>query len=173
MKQIFLIGFFALGLCFCGVASAAFNFYVALTANGEAIEGSVRVSEVGGDDVSKSIEGLSFDHQVTKDGDGITHGEIRIIKRVDKSTPLLHQALAGGQTITAEISFYQTNNDTGETEKFQTFSIGGGSITGVAAWSPFTEDAITQYQPFLEAITIRYGTLRITSVTGSTEFYYE
>ena len=122
----------SLGLALCQPAAAALNFYVTLEANGLVIEGEPVVQIMGKDEVNTKIEGQSFDLQITNDDGRVTHGNIRIIKRVNKSSPLLHKALDESANILAEIWFYRRNPDTSLIERDQTWTLTGGRITSIS-----------------------------------------
>lgn len=105
------------------------NIYVAISANGTVIQGEHTIEFVGGVDVRDMLQVFSLDHNVSRrfdQGTGslghIQHGEIRLIKRVNKSSPLLAQAFAQGQSITATINFFRGSAQTGQPELFYTIS---------------------------------------------------
>jgi type VI secretion system secreted protein Hcp len=163
----------ALGLSVGSSASAAMNFYVAMKANSNDIVAEPTTITMGGDEVAGMIEGYAFDHQITADGRGlVTHGEIRIIKRIDKSTPLLHKAMNEGEKIDAEFWFYQPNRASGDTERFLTLTLTEGIIISIAPWQTTGIGGGNPDDPFLEAITLSYRGLLIKSEIGRTEYQY-
>lgn len=161
---------------------AAQPFYVELEANQSLIQGEplncppTGPCTVGGEDISNLIEGFSFDYKVTRvtsgPGTRVLSGEIRIVKRVDKATPLLHQALAQNREIDAELRFYRNNPSSGVVERFHTITISSGRITGIAPWLTTGVGGGSEADPFLEAITFSFPLLRFTSDTSALEFEY-
>jgi len=159
-------------------AEAARPFYVELEANGVPIEGEPSFCPpsgscpVGGVDVQGQIEGLSFDYKVNSVGGRVGSGEIRIVKRVDKSTPLLHRALDQSQVINATIRFFRENANNGKTEIFHIMTLSDGSITGIAPWLTTGVGGGDGSDPFLEAFTISFQELRITAEPSGNEHEY-
>ncbi|HCS45264.1 MAG TPA: type VI secretion system tube protein Hcp, partial [Pseudomonas sp.] len=73
---------------------------------------------------------LSYSHNMANIGNinRSTHSPINITKAVDKSSPLLAQALSNREEINCTISFYRVSSAGGQ-EKFYSVSINGGVIT--------------------------------------------
>ncbi|GFM79659.1 hypothetical protein PSCICN_03510 [Pseudomonas cichorii] len=73
---------------------------------------------------------LSFAHQMSNVGNikHATHRPIIIVKNVDKSSPLLAQALANREPVDCMIDFYRTSPK-GLQEKFYSIEIKGGLIS--------------------------------------------
>jgi len=80
---------------------------------------------------------LSYSHNMTNIGniDRPTHNPIVITKNVDKSSPLLAQALSSREEISCSISFYRTSTS-GFEEKFFTVEIEGAVIADLTLDMP-------------------------------------
>ena len=83
---------------------------VALTSNGTPIQGSVTLPPSTG-----LIEGLGFDHEIIVERDPTSgqatgrrqHKPIRIVKPIDKATPLLYKAMTENRDIAGEFRFWR------------------------------------------------------------------
>ena len=98
---------------------------------------------------------LSYTHNMINIGniDKPTHSPILITKNVDKSSPLLAQALSSREEINCTISFYRVSSF-GLQEKFYSVSITGGIIANLTLEMPHAileHDAEPQ-----EHVAIRY-----------------
>lgn len=98
---------------------------------------------------------LSYTHNMINIGniDKPTHSPILITKNVDKSSPLLAQALSSREEINCTISFYRVSSF-GLQEKFYSVSIIGGIIANLTLEMPHAileHDAEPQ-----EHVAIRY-----------------
>ncbi|WPN46790.1 MULTISPECIES: Hcp family type VI secretion system effector [unclassified Pseudomonas] len=80
---------------------------------------------------------LAFHHNMTNIGNisKPTHNPIIITKNVDKSSPLLAQALASQEEINCTINFYRVSA-AGNQEKFYSVSITGGVIADLTLEMP-------------------------------------
>lgn len=80
---------------------------------------------------------LSYSHNMTTIGNisRPTHNPLVITKNVDKSSPLLAQALSNREEISCTISFYRTSTS-GFEEKFFTIEIEGGLIADLTLDMP-------------------------------------
>jgi type VI secretion system Hcp family effector len=113
---------------------------------------------------------LSYTHNMSNIGNinKATHGPILITKNVDKSSPLLAQALSSREEITCSISFYRTSSS-GTQEKFYTVEISGGIIADLTLEMPHTitqNDAEPQ-----EHVAIRYRDISWTHHIAGTSGY--
>jgi len=156
------------------------NIYVAISANGTVIQGEHPAITVGGIDVTDMLEVLSLDHTISRSinqGTGslgpIQHGEIRLIKRVNKSSPLLAQAFAQGQTITATINFFRQSAQTGQPELFYTMQVSNGVITSIAPWkTTSTIGGTSSTGELYEAVTLAYQRLTVTDINSGATYQY-
>ncbi len=159
------------GLLVLQPCHGAFNSYLTLTLNGEDVAGESTLQEIGGVDVSGSIECVAFNHEVFASGGGRkTHGPVKIVKRVDKSSPLLYQGFDQNQTATAAFKFFRLNSDSGETEHHYTITLVNARISSIRHWFPNTLDPAGAALPQMEEISFIYQSIIITSETGSTEY---
>jgi type VI secretion system Hcp family effector len=80
---------------------------------------------------------LSYHHNMANIGNinKATHNPIIITKAIDKSSPLLAQALANREEISCTISFYRVSSF-GMQEKFYSVSINGGVIADITSTMP-------------------------------------
>lgn len=140
-------------------ASAALNAY--LTAVGESqgnIEGSVDIAPHEG-----KIEVVEYTHNVSQVIDNATgmpsgkrqHRPIRIIKPLDKASPLLTNALVNNERLTnVTIIFYRPGN-TGAEQHYFTVELFDARITNISHISG-SEDELLQ-KPAQEIVTFVYG----------------
>lgn len=86
------------------------------------------------------------------------HRPIRLVKRIDKCTPLLLKALDQHETVAGRIRFFRPDvNGAGAEENFLTITIAAAHVVGMQAIS---EDAILAGDaapPMLETVTLTYG----------------
>ena len=113
---------------------------------------------------------LSFSHNMANLGNisKSTHSPIIITKSVDKSSPLLAQALTNREEINCTINFYRVS-PFGMQEKFYSVSIDGGVITDLTLEVPhviFQNDAEPQ-----EQLAIRYRDISWTHYIAKTSGY--
>lgn len=100
------------------------------------------------------------------------HGDLTITKMVDKTSPMLMQAMAKGENIiTGEIKWYRTA-PTGELEHYFSTVFEQSSITNITVIIPDTLNPNTQYLPELEKVTFRYKKITWTHEVAGTEGTY-
>lgn len=113
---------------------------------------------------------LSYSHNMVNAGNisRSTHNPIIITKHVDKSSPLLAQALSNREEVNCTISFYRVSSF-GAQEKFYSVSINGGIIADLTLEMPH---AILQHdaEP-QEHVAIRYREITWTHHTAGTSGY--
>lgn len=113
---------------------------------------------------------LSYSHNMANIGNinKSTHNPIIITKNIDKSSPLLVQALANRELISCVISFYRVSR-LGVQEKFYTVEISGGMIADLTVDMPHVvshNDAEPQ-----EHLAIRYRDIAwIHHLAGTTGY---
>lgn len=113
---------------------------------------------------------LSYSHNMANIGNinKSTHNPIIITKNIDKSSPLLAQALANRELISCAISFYRVSR-LGVQEKFYTVEISGGMIADLTVDMPHVvshNDAEPQ-----EHLAIRYRDIAwIHHLAGTTGY---
>ena len=152
-------------------AMAALNVYVEMTANGEAIDGDTLVASIGGVDVSSNhLECHAVNHEIFGGDTGrLSHAPFKLIRRVDKATPLLYSALDGSKRIDATIKYFNNDPDSGVTQHFFTVQLTQGKISSIRQWIPNNLDSAGATLPPLEEISITYQSITFRSETGSTE----
>lgn len=144
--------------------------YMRLEVQGSMIEGTVTTAGHEG-----WILVASFGHSITVPTDihsgaptgSRTHGPIRIVKPVDKASPLIYQALCMGKQVTlAEIHFLRPNAEQGM-ELFFEIELQNGLITSVSP--SFIPTAAAQNQ-MLETVSITYESISWKDVASSIEY---
>lgn len=113
---------------------------------------------------------LSYSHNMANIGNinKATHRPIIISKNVDKSSPLIAQALSSREAIHCSISFYRTSSF-GLLEKFYTIEVRGGVIADLTLDMPHVvlhSDAEPQ-----EHVAIRYRDIIWTHHLAGTSGY--
>ncbi len=110
---------------------------------------------------------LSYTHNMQNIGNinKSTHGPILITKNIDKSSPLLAQALSNRETIDCDVSFYRISAF-GMQEKYYSVKINGGVIIDLTLEMPHAilqNDAEPQ-----EHLAIRYREITWTHHAAGT-----
>ena len=97
------------------------------------------------------------------------HEPIVIVKRVDKSTPLLAKALCRNEKIDAEFKFFRPNPaGDGTTEQFFTVKIENGRVDSIERHSPNAFDPAESKNPPFETVTFVYAKITwIYTPTGA------
>jgi type VI secretion system secreted protein Hcp len=129
-----------------------------LKANGKAVDGESTVVSMGRE---KSIECVWYEQAVATAREAGTntvtgrrqYQPIKILKRIDKSSPILMKGLTENQKIEGEFKFYRPNPAGDGTEQhFFTVAIGDGNISAVRQYIPETTNAATVGQAPLEQV---------------------
>ena len=135
-QAIFLITT-VLIFCAAEAAYAAQYAYLELKVNGRVIEGDSPVTSLDRVDKIQVIK-FTAEHSAgttlstSRASAKISKGQITIAKLVDKSSPLLVNALAKGQKVDEAIfRFYRTNPGGGATQLYYTITITGARISGI------------------------------------------
>lgn len=161
-----------LGLMMAGQpAHAALNVYVEMTINGQAIDGDTTAATVGGVNVSVDhLECTAVNHEIFGGGTGrLSHTPFKLIKKIDKSTPLLYGALDETKTVQATIKYFNNDPDSGVTQHFFTVRLEQARISAIRQWIPNNLEPAAAIFPPMEEVSITYQTITITSETGSTD----
>jgi len=144
----------------------AMTVHLYLTANGTKIDGDSTILSM---DRENSIECLSFEDSVRtarEASSGMASGErsyepIRIVKRIDKSSPLLAKALCNNEVIEATYKFFRPNPaGDGTTEQHFTVEIQEGRIGSITRVSPDVIDPASANAPPTEEVTFVFGYIR-------------
>lgn len=89
---------------------------------------------------------LSYSHSVAHDNRSI-HSPIQIVKKVDKSSPILAQACSDGEELKCRLVFYRPNPK-GGSELFYEIHLTGALIRSVSSHMPhvidFNENEMTE-----------------------------
>jgi type VI secretion system secreted protein Hcp len=152
------------------------SVFLTLKSNGADIQGESTVTSMGREN---TIECLFFEDSVRtarEKGSGMASGRrtyepIRIMKRIDKSSPLLAKSLCTNEKIDAEFKFYRPNQlGDGTTEQFFTIKIKDGRIASIRRTSPDTIDPASSRVPPTEEITFVFHTISWTYTNGGVEW---
>ncbi|MDI6762480.1 MAG: type VI secretion system tube protein TssD [Thermodesulfobacteriota bacterium] len=142
------------------------------------------VGEVRGDSTvtsmgrEGSIEAFKLEHMVKthRAASGGATGErsydpITITKRIDQSSPILHQALCNNEELEVTIKFYRPSPaGDGTTEQFYTVGLRQGRISSIKTISPSTFDESTENVPAMEEVSFVFGRITWTYESGGIEF---
>jgi len=150
----------------------AMTVHLYLTANGTKIDGDSTIESL---DRANSIECLSFSDSVRtarEASSGLASGErtyepIRIVKRIDKSSPLIAKALCNNEVIEGTFKFFRPNPaGDGTTEHFFTVEIEEGRVGSVTRISPDTIDPASSNAPPTEEVSFVFGKIGWTFEPG-------
>ncbi|MBP3140193.1 Hcp family type VI secretion system effector [Aliivibrio fischeri] len=118
-------------------------------------------------DHEDEITVLSFSHGIEYQNKSI-HSPVQIIKKIDKSTPLLAQACSDGDVLDCTISFYRPSSKSG-LEKFYEIVLTGALIRSVSTHMPhvinFEQDEMQ------EVVLISYRDIQWKHLAGNTNGY--
>jgi type VI secretion system secreted protein Hcp len=150
----------------------AMTVHLYLTANGTKIDGDSTIESL---DRADSIECLSFSDSVRtarEASSGVASGErtyepIRIVKRIDKSSPLIAKALCNNEVIEGTFKFFRPNPEgDGTTQHFFTVEIEEGRVGSVTRVSPDTIDPASSNAPPTEEVSFVFGKIGWTFEPG-------
>jgi type VI secretion system secreted protein Hcp len=153
----------------------AMTVHLYLTANGTKIDGDSTILSM---ERENSIECLSFGDSVRtarEASSGMASGErtyepVRIVKRIDKSSPLLAKALCNNEVIEATYKFFRPNPaGDGTTQQYFTVAIAEGRIASVTRISPDVIDPASANAPPTEEVTFVFGKITWTYVPDGIE----
>jgi type VI secretion system secreted protein Hcp len=146
-----------------------------LKANGTEIQGDSTQTSLSREN---SIECVQYEHQtitVRERGSARAtgrrqHEPLRIVKRIDKSSPLLEKALCRNEAIEGVFKFFRPNpQGDGTTEQFYTVSIKQGQIASIKQYVQDTLVPATANEPPLEEITFVFHTIQWQYTNGGVE----
>ncbi|WP_028321021.1 type VI secretion system tube protein TssD [Desulfatiglans anilini] len=138
-----------------------------LKANGQDIQGDSTITSM---ERENSIECLSFKDSVRtarEAATGMATGQrtyepLRIVKRIDKSSPLLFKALTNNEVIEGVFKFYRPNPaGDGTTQHFFTIEIQEGRISTITRFSPDVIDPASANTPPTEEVSFVFGYIRM------------
>mgnify|MGYP001492293360 CR=1 FL=1 len=154
----------------------ALNFHVWVTGQniGE-VQGDSTVSSMGREG---SIEAFKFEHMVKihREASGAATGErshdaIKITKAIDRSSPILQQALSENDVLEVTIKFYRPNPlGDGTTEHFYTIELKQGHISSIKTILHNTLDESTSNVPLMEEVSFVFGQITWTYESAGVMF---
>jgi type VI secretion system secreted protein Hcp len=146
---------------------------------GNDVAGETTIVSSGGEDRTDTIECVYFEQSTNTPRDPSAgrssvgarqHHPIKIRKRIDKSSPLLMQALCRNERCDGEFSFFRPNPEgDGTTQFFYKVAIEQARITSVKLWLPDTLEQANSHEPPLEEVEFTFNRITWTCVSGSTE----
>jgi len=148
------------------------SVHLFLKANGKAVDGESMQTSLGRE---KSIECVYYEqavHTAREAGTNTVTGlrqytPIKILKRIDKSSPVLMKALTENQKIEATFKFYRPNPaGDGTTQHFYTVTLGEGNISAAKQYIPETINAATVGQAPLEQVEFVFKKITWTYEDG-------
>lgn len=111
------------------------------------------------------IEIYAFSHQIVSPRDAASglptgkrqHKPLSIVKRIDKSSPLLTNVLVNNENITEfSLTFWRRNPATGKDEPYYTIRLQNAQVVSIRPWMPNTNDPATRAIPPSEEISFVY-----------------
>lgn len=97
------------------------------------------------------------------------YAPIRIRKRVDKSTPVIQQALTRNEVVECRFEFRRPSPlGDGKVQHYFTVELTGGRIDSIKRRNPDTFDPAASREPFTEWVSIVFNHITMTHETGST-----
>lgn len=143
-----------------------------MKSNGKDVKGESTQTSLGRAD---SIECISYEQGVMsarEAGTNMVTGRrqftpLKIMKRIDKASPLLMKALTNNEKIDAVFKFFRPNpSGDGTTEQFYTVELKEGNIASVKQHVPTTINAATAGEPPLEEVSFVFKTITWTYTNG-------
>ncbi len=148
-----------------------------LKANGTDIKGESTQESLGRKD---SIECIAYEQGVTTAREAATgmvtgrrqYTPLKIVKRVDKSSPLLMKALVENQRIDAIFKFFRPNPaGDGTTEQFFTVEIKQGNVASVKQYVPITIHPESANDPPSEEVAFVFRDIIWTFTNGGIQHH--
>lgn len=143
-----------------------------LKANGNEVKGESTQTSLGRAD---SIECVAYEQGVLTTREAATnvitgrrqYSPLKLVKRIDKSSPLLMKALVNNEKIDAIFKFFRPNPaGDGTTEQFYTVELKSGNIASVRQYVPATIHPETANDPPLEEVTLVFRDISWTYTQG-------
>lgn len=157
----------------------ALNSYAELTINGEELDGDTSISEIAGIDVSShhlecfSVRWASRLKSPSSAGrvrSTVKKQPVILLKPLDKSTPLLHKALATNQRIDGTIKIFGFDTQSGETHHFFSLKLDQARIVSLESISANTLSTDTATLPPTEQVELIAQTLTYIDVINDIEY---
>lgn len=161
------------------------RIYLELKVNGNPVPGGSTVKTIGGVDVSQHIECIDYTEGAhTEQQPGSTaptgtriYAPIQIVKDLDKSTPLLSQALARTSPVEAWFRFFRPIAGTDDAEQFHEVHINNARICEVKRFIPEgmgdpsgsnSSDLAKSPRPMQESVSIIFSWIHWDFKAGGT-----
>ena len=169
MKTAFLIRLLtAVLLLPCFLARSAEPIHAILTVNGSAVQG---------DGPNGAIVVLGFDHEVVSPRDPATgqatgvrqYKPIRIVKAIDKASPLLFKALVQNQNCALELRFFRKDANN-QPALYYTINLVNARVSSIREWKPNVRDLSSDRAGDLEEVSFVFQTITVTYVDGGVTF---
>jgi len=143
-----------------------------LKLNGEDILGDSTQTSLGREN---SIECLQFLHQVKTGRDAASgqtvgkrqHDPITIVKRIDRSSPLLIKGLTKNEVAEGVLKFYRPKPSNGTTEQFYTVEFKQGRVSSVKQYVEDVLNPATAERPPLEEVSFVFTRIVWTYEDGN------
>jgi len=158
------------------VSRMAETVHLYLKANGQDIQGESSQTSLGRENSIECVEFQDSVRTAREHGSRAAvgrrvHAPIRIVKRIDKSSPLIAKALCRNERVDAEFKFFRPNpNGDGTTEQFFTVKLENGRVDSIERLSPNALDPAEAKAPPLETVSIVYHTITWIFVPTGAEF---
>ncbi len=158
----------ALSLAWIHHGQAAEPVALFLTMNGVQIRGDSSRTSLGREN---SIECWSFESEFFRqNGAPAVHRPIKILKRIDKASPLIADAFGKIQTGSAEFRFYRPNpSGDGTTENFLRVELANVRISSVRLIITNSAIPANATDAPMEEVTLTYSSYRIIYTNGGAE----
>jgi type VI secretion system secreted protein Hcp len=150
---------------------AAEPVYLFLKLQGASVSG-----EVIRKGMENAIECLSYEqaaHTARDASTGMATGRrqyepLKILKRIDRTSPLLWKALTQNQVVDGSFRFYRPGAG-GTLQQFYTVEIQQGRVASIKQSSPDVMSPEAQRLPAMEEVTFVFSTIRWTFVEGGVQ----
>lgn len=164
-RNLVILAVLALVMALAIPLQAAETVHLYLKINGADVQGESSQTSLGREN---SIECIYYENTTASDKDaarrqaGLTAGApsgntIIIRKRIDKSSPLLIQAVAKNQTALGTFKFFRPNpTGDGTTQQFYTVEFEKGRVESVKQYVPDTISPATSTEPPMEEVIFSY-----------------
>jgi type VI secretion system secreted protein Hcp len=158
--------------------SLAAWFLIAAAPAAEPIESTLtgRNGPITGDGPDGSVVVLGFEHEIISPRDPATgqatgrrqHKPVRIVKSIDKSSPLLYRAIATNEILpTVEFRFRRSTEKGAEI--YYKVTLTNASIAAIRQWKPNTRDLSADRAGDLEEVSFTYQTITWRFEEGGVE----
>ncbi len=143
-----------------------------LKINGNDVKGESTQTSLGREN---SIECIAYEQAVNSAREAATNmvtarrqfSPLKILKRIDRSSPLLLKALSDNAKVEGVFKFYRPNpSGDGTTEQFYTVEFKEGNVASVKQLVPNSIQTITAGEPPQEEITFVFKTITWTYTNG-------